>query len=187
MNQTTSSPEEASPASQVPAHINETIVAMTKMHAAQKRAAHPVQKKIAQAISALGRPAVLLILTAIVAGWIGTNLVLMALGHTPPDPPPFAYLEDATSLAALYLATTIVITQRHEDNMATCRDQLTLQLALLADQKSAKIIRLLEELRRNDPDQSSDPDHEAEAMAKPADPEAVMAEIKATHEALAEQ
>jgi uncharacterized membrane protein len=187
MSQATSKPERAPHAEPVPEHINDTIVAMSKLHAAQKRAAHPVQKKIAQAIAAMGRPAVLLILTVIVTGWIGINLVLLALGHTPPDPPPFAYLEDAASLAALYLATTIVITQRHEDTMATCRDQLTLQLALLADQKSAKIIRLLEELRRNDPDQSSDPDHEAEAMAKPADPEAVMAEIKATHEALAEE
>jgi len=187
MSQNASSPDEASRAPQVPEHINDTIVAMSKLHAAQKRAVHPVQKKIAHAIAALGRPAVLLILTAIVAGWIGTNLVLLVLGHTPPDPPPFAYLDDAASLAALYLATTIVITQRHEDTIATCRDQLTLQLALLADQKSAKIIRLLEELRRNDPDQSSDPDHEAEAMAKPADPEAVMAEIKATHEALAKE
>jgi uncharacterized membrane protein len=179
--------EDAACPPQVPEHINDTIIAMSKLHAAQKRAAQPVQKKIARAIAALGRPAVLLILTAIIAGWIGVNLTLMALGRTPPDPPPFAYLDDAASLAALYLATTIVITQRHEDTMATCRDQLTLQLALLADQKSAKIIRLLEELRHNDPDQSSDPDHEAEAMAKPADPEAVMAEIKATHEALAKE
>ena len=37
----------------------------------------------------------------------------------------------------------ILITQRHDDEMATRREQITLELAILSEQKSAKIIALL--------------------------------------------
>jgi hypothetical protein len=53
--------------------------------------------------------------------------------------------------------------------MATRREQMTLELAILSEQKSAKIIALLEEFRRNDPNQGNDRDEVAEALAKPAD------------------
>jgi len=167
----------------IPDHVNDTIIAMSHLHAEHDRRTHPVLRVITAAFGAIGSPAMLLVLTALVVGWVGLNLALMAHGRTPPDPPPFAYLEGATSLAALYLAAIIVITQKHDGELTNRRDQLTLQLALLNDQKSAKIIRLLEELRYNDPHQGNEPDTEAEAMAKPADPRAVLAKITATHAA----
>ena len=53
------------------------------------------------------------------------------------------------STIALYLAATILMTQRHDDEMATRREQITLELAILSEQKSSKIVALLEEFRRN--------------------------------------
>jgi uncharacterized membrane protein len=168
----------------LPAHINDMIVTMSQLHVEHRRRADPFQKRISAVHGALGRPALLVILTGVIASWIALNVALLALGRAAPDPPPFAYLDGAATLAALYLAATIVITQRHEDELATHRDQLTLQLAILSDQKSAKIIQLLEELRRIDPAQRHYTDAEAEALATPVDPKAVMAQIRATHSAL---
>jgi Transaldolase/Fructose-6-phosphate aldolase len=54
------------------------------------------------------------------------------------------------STIALYLAAMILMTQRHDDEMATRREQITLELAILSEQKSSKITALLEEFRRND-------------------------------------
>jgi uncharacterized membrane protein len=168
----------------IPDHVNDTIIAMSHLHAEHDRRTHRVVRVITAAFAAIGTPAMLLVLTLLVLGWVGFNLALLAHGRTPPDPPPFAYLDGAASLAALYLAAIIVITQKHDDALTTRRDQLTLQLALLNDQKSAKIIRLLEELRYNDPHQGNELDAEAEAMAKPADPCAVLAKISATNAAM---
>lgn len=75
----------------------------------------------------------------------------------------------------------ILIAQRHDDELATRRDQLTLELAILSEQKSAKIIALLEEFRRNDPHQGDHRDVVAEAMAQPANPQAVLHAIRSAH------
>ena len=56
------------------------------------------------------------------------------------DPLLIPLLATAVSTAALYLAAMILITQRHDDEMATRREQITLELAILSEQKSAKII-----------------------------------------------
>jgi uncharacterized membrane protein len=79
------------------------------------------------------------------------NLTLPKLGHAAFDPYPFPLLSTAVSTVGLYLAAMILITQRHDDEMATRREQMTLELAILSEQKSAKIIALLEVSRRNDP------------------------------------
>ena len=60
---------------------------------------------------------------------------------------------------------------------------MTLELAILSEQKSAKIIALLEEFRRNDPNQGNQCDEVAEAMAQPADPQVVLDAIRAAERA----
>ena len=57
---------------------------------------------------------------------------------------------------------------------------LALDLAILSEQKSAKIIGLLEEFRRDSPEIHDRVDHEAEAMAQPANPQSMLDAIKDT-------
>jgi uncharacterized membrane protein len=77
----------------------------------------------------------------------------------------------------------ILLTQGHDDEMATRREQIVLELAILSEQKSSKIIALLEELRRNDPNQSDQHDEVAEALAEPADAQVVLDAIRAAEQA----
>jgi uncharacterized membrane protein len=80
-------------------------------------------------------------------------------------------------------AAIILFTQPHDDEMATRREQITLELAILSEQKSAKIIALLEEFHRNDPNQGDYRDEVAEALAQPADPQVVLDAIRAAEKA----
>jgi uncharacterized membrane protein len=162
----------------LPRHIEDTVAAISEVHAEHRLHANRGQKMVGAVTGIAGTPAFIGALTVLVLGWIVTNLALSAAGRAAPDPPPFQALSCVASLAALYLAAMILGTQKHEDQMANHRDQLTLELAILSDQKSAKIIRLLEELRLNDPDQGDHADAEAEAMAVPADPKAVLDKIR---------
>ena len=93
------------------------------------------------------------------------NLGVGWLGREPWDPPPFVWLQGAVALSALYMTALILATQRREDELAGHREQLTLELAILGEQKSAKIIQLLERIRCDDPSLANRVDHEAAAMS----------------------
>lgn len=80
--------------------------------------------------------------------------------------------------AGIYITILILITQRREDELARRRDQMTLELAILGDHKTAKIIQLPEELRRDHPEIADRVDREAAEMSKPSPPGAVLEEIK---------
>ena len=75
----------------------------------------------------------------------------------------------------------ILATQQREYQLAQLREQLTLELAILSEQKTAKVIQLLEESRRDNPLIRDRVDQEAEAMAQPADPQSVLDAIKEIH------
>jgi uncharacterized membrane protein len=65
--------------------------------------------------------------------------------------------------------------------MARLADQhthLDLQVSLLTDKKTSKIISLLEELRRDLPQVADKADPEAEQLDKPADPQAELGAIE---------
>ena len=103
-------------------------------------------------------------------------------GTAPWDEPPFAWLQGALALLALYVIVLILTTQRREDQLAGYCEQLTLELAILSEQKTAKIIALLEEMRRDSPTLKNQVDDEAAAMAVAADPQAVLDGIKDTQD-----
>jgi uncharacterized membrane protein len=67
------------------------------------------------------------------------------------------------------MVVLILATQRREYQLAQLREQLTLKLAILGEQKTAKVIQLLEESRRDNPLIRNRVDQVAEAMAQPAD------------------
>jgi uncharacterized membrane protein len=133
--------------------------------------------------ASIGRPRFIGALTVVVVLWAGGNSLALWAGDKPWDQPPFSWLEAVVGLLALYVTVLILTTQRRDDQLAGYREQLTLELAILGEQKSAKIISLLEELRRDHPHLQNRVDNEAAAMAGAADPQAVLDAIKETGEA----
>jgi uncharacterized membrane protein len=162
----------------LPPHVEETVRAVERLHAEHHSHASFSERVIDRATALLGRPAFLAFLTLLVLLWVGGNLILRWTGGGAFDVPPFPWLEGILTLLALYMATLILTTQRRADQLASHREQMTLQLAILDEQKTAKIIALLEELRRDSPEIRDRVDVEAQAMAAPADPLAVSDAIK---------
>jgi uncharacterized membrane protein len=166
----------------VPAHVEDTVQAVARFHSAHEAEAGTLQRAIERLTRRAARPGFAALLTMLVGGWVAFNLGLMALGREPVDEPPFIWLQGTVALTALYMTVFILTTQRREDKLAGLRDQLTLELSILSEQKSAKIIGLLEELRRDATNISDRADQHAEALATPADPDAVLDALKDTQE-----
>ena len=162
-------------------HVEETVAKIGELHGAHYREAGALQKLVSAATATVAQPATLAVISLAVAGWICLNVAMTAAGWRAPDPFPFPLLSAAVSTLALHLAAMILIAQRHDDELATRRDQLTLEIAILSEQKTAKIIALLEAFRRNDWRQSDDRDQVAEALAEPADPQAVLDALRSAH------
>jgi uncharacterized membrane protein len=165
-------PDDPQPITQI--HIEETIKAIGRLHAEHRATASRHHRVLGWVISLLGRPGFLIAMTLFVAAWIGLNSAVGAWGYRPLDPPPFQRLSTFASIASLYLVVLIVSTQRRDDRLDRNRELLTLELALLTEQKSAKAIALLEELRRDFPLVHDRVDTQADVLAKPADTHAVI-------------
>jgi uncharacterized membrane protein len=157
-------------------HVAQSVESVASFHREHYRRAGRLQRTIDGITERLGRPVAVIVLVLILGVWAG---LASWRGDGRVDQPSFAWLELAATVAALVVSLFILVTQRREDQLADRRAQLTLELALLADKKSAKIIALLEELRRDQPDIADRVDRESDEMAKPTDPDAVAASIEA--------
>ena len=106
------------------------------------------------------------------------NYAARRFGITALEEFPFPDLAFVATVAALLIALLILTTQRHQDQLAERRAQLTLQIAILSEKKVAKVIALLEEQRQENPLLSSRVDEEAEAIAQSADPDASLDSLR---------
>jgi uncharacterized membrane protein len=93
-------------------------------------------------------------------------------------------LQGIVALNAFVISTTVLIRQNRMGKLAEHHAHLDLQINLLTEEKSSKIIALLEQLRRDLPGVSNKVDAEAHDMARPADARAVLMAIE--HEQLHE-
>ena len=157
-------------------HVAESVESVASFHQEHYRRATSLQRAIDAFNERLGRPSAVIVLVGVIVVWAG---LAAGRGDGRVDQPSFAWLELAATVAALLVSVLILVTQRREDQLADRRAQLTLELALLADKKSAKIIALLEELRRDQPDVADRVDAESNDMAKPTDADAMAASIEA--------
>ena len=92
----------------------------------------------------------------------------------PPGIPKFNAQEMGVDIAALLIATGVLVQQSRQDKLAEQRSHLTLQINLLTEQKIAKLIELVEELRADLPDIRDRYDLEAQLMKQATDPQVVL-------------
>ncbi len=164
----------------LPGHIEESVHALAELNAEHHRQAPPLQRMVDRSVKLVGQPGFVAELTAFLASWIILNLALGRIGGAFDDPP-FPILQGLATIGALYITVLILITQRHEAELTDHRAQLTLELAVLGEQRNAKIVELIEEMRRDNPMIRDRPDAHAEALSVPADPQQVLEAIKTKH------
>lgn len=166
----------------VPPQIEGTARAIAEAHADHHRQAPPLQRAVSKITAALGRPGFVLVLTSMILVWVGANLTVIRMGWDPWDPPPFTKLTGAASLVALYTTVLILATQRHDDELARKRKMLTLEIAILTKQKSAKIIKMLDQIRQDSPHLADRSDVQTQIMSDSADPHLILDALKDAHQ-----
>jgi uncharacterized membrane protein len=105
---------------------------------------------------------------------VSLNGCAVALCYFALDPPPFTWLTGASSMASLYLVVLILTAQRGDDRLTQRRELPNLELTILTEQKIAKVVALLEELRQDSHHLRDRVDEQAQVMARPADPQSVI-------------
>jgi uncharacterized membrane protein len=161
----------------VPDHIQQTIDAIAEIHTKHLQQAGRAQRTVERAVRWVARPRSIAALSLSIVLWVGLNLYLKSLGRAF-DPPPFQLLQGIGTVVAIYVTILILITAQREKEIANHREQLALQLAILSEQKSAKIIQLLEEARADNPLIDDREDEEAKTLSEPTDLGAVLHAIK---------
>jgi uncharacterized membrane protein len=159
-------------------NLNDNVETLASLRARAEQGVSHHQRRIERFTARMGQPRSFYLVLSFSAVWIVFNLVATRVGVRPFDPPPFDWLQGLTGLCALLMTTTILITQNRQTHQAEQRGQLELQVNLLAEQKIAKLIGLLEELRRDLPTVRDRVDKMADAMTEPVDPHAVMSALE---------
>lgn len=92
----------------------------------------------------------------------------------PFDFPKYNLQDQSLDMAALLISTGVLVRQSRQEKLDEQRSHLMLQINLLTEQKTAKIIALLEELRTDLPNLNNRHDWEAEIMQQSTDPQVVL-------------
>ncbi len=130
----------------------------------------------------LARPAFIVTALVLFFAWIVLNLDLNWTTHKPWDAPPFYWLQGLIGLLSLVFTATVLVAQARQGQIAEQRSQLQLQLILLTEQRSAKLIGLIEELRRDMPDVRNRHDAEAHSLQRASEPEAILEALSTLEE-----
>ena len=125
-----------------------------------------------------GSPAYLLFAVVFIVLWVLVNTWGADAGWTHVDQPPFFWLQGIVSSNALILTVAVLIRQNRMAQLAEHRAHLDLQINLLTEQKATKILKLVDELRRDMPSLRGQSDAEVGELTKPADADAILKAIK---------
>jgi uncharacterized membrane protein len=135
------------------------------------------QRALERASGFAGKPRFLVFILVFVVLWIAINVLLPHLGRAAFDAAPFAWLQGVIGLGALLTASAVLTRQNRLARLEEQRAHLDLKVTLLTEQKTAKLIDLLEELRRDLPNVRHRHDAEAVQLRQPMKPDLVLAAL----------
>jgi uncharacterized membrane protein len=165
------------------AKVVEDVESVASIRARAEKRLNPHQRMMEVLTAAIGRPRTVYATLSLIAGWVFFNGIAPKLfGWRSIDPPPFFWLQGVVSLSALLIATLVLITANRQARNAEERSHLDLQVNLLAEHKVAKLVALVEELRRDLPMVRDRIDSEADAMQEAVDPDAMLEALERTLE-----
>ncbi|MBK0394059.1 DUF1003 domain-containing protein [Ramlibacter algicola] len=97
------------------------------------------------------------------------------------DPFPFTFLTMWASVEAIFLSSFVLISQNYQMRMSERRNQLDLQINLLAEQENSKMLLLLEEIARRVGALEGD-DPEVGVLVQAAEPDMLARQIDEAYE-----
>jgi uncharacterized membrane protein len=151
----------------------ETIALISELERRANEDRSPHQREVEALTAKIGRPRTLYLIVTFVILWIAANVYLTTI-HRAFDPLPFSVLQGILQFSALLMTILIVTTQNRQNQHDTRRDQLDLQINLLTERRVAKVIEMLESIRRDSPGVPNRDDPEATELREVTDPNAVV-------------
>ena len=172
-----SAPDLAAPRDAEPMQIKENISAVLEFYTREDQRISRSQRMIEQISSFVAKPFFLAAILFFVASWIAINLIEHAAGIDEFDPAPFFWLQGIVGLSALLTSVVVLSKQDRMAKLSERREHLDLKVALLTEQKVAKLIHLIEELRRDLPNVKDRHDSDAVTLQQAMKPEQVLAAL----------
>ncbi|MGI4857916.1 MAG: DUF1003 domain-containing protein [Janthinobacterium lividum] len=148
----------------------------------QDRKVSTEQRIIERICLIFGTPRFFILFLVACGLWIGADYADRRISGGFFDAPPFSELQGIISLMGVMITIAVLIRQNRLARVEGHRAHLELQVNLLAEQKTTKIIQLLEELRRDMPDVRNRNDEHAEILQEIVNPDAVLQAIEARRE-----
>jgi uncharacterized membrane protein len=157
--------------------ISQNIAAVHDFYTREESKLSASQRHAEATSDFIGQPAFLWAILIFTALWMSINLGLLTMQSMPFDHPPFHWLQGILALAALLVTIVVLIKQNRIAKLSEQRDHLDLKMTMLIEQKTAKLIDLIEELRRDLPNVKNRHDSGAAVMQSAMSPERVLAAL----------
>lgn len=157
-------------------HIDQNIEGVVALQRREWETVSLAQRRVEVVGRWLGRPLYLVSLLGAIAVWVAINGIRQTRGGW--DPPPFELLDGVMTLISLVTTTIVLIAQNRQTKLEQQHTHLGLQVSLLTEQKVSKLIKLIEELRRDMPMVRDRHDAHAEALQESADTAKVVAALE---------
>jgi uncharacterized membrane protein len=158
----------------LPVAAMDNIDSVAAYYAREEEKISGTQSAIEELSSHFGSPVYFGAFIAFVFCWAIANLSAERFGWHQFDPPPFFWLQGIVAINGVLITIAVLIRQNRMARVAELRAHLSLHLTLLSEQKTSKVIHLLEELRRDSPGVKNRLDPEAETMKRQTDPHAML-------------
>jgi len=125
---------------------------------------HTLQRFLESIGYSVEKPYFVVFIVLFCAAWIVFNISGKHFGFKPFDTPPFPWLQGVVSVGSLITAAIVLRKQYRAAAREKRQSDLQLQLIMLTEQKVAKLIQLVEELRCDLPMIKDRHDPEAETL-----------------------
>lgn len=160
-----------------PDQISQNIEAVLEFYTREEQKISHSQRLLERISGFIGQPTFLGFILLFVVLWVFASTVLNWFSVVEFDPAPYLWLQGIVGLGALLTATVVLIKQNRLAKLAEQRAHLDLKVTLLTEQKAAKLIDLLEELRRDLPNVINRNDPDATALQQSMNPDRVLAAL----------
>jgi len=159
--------------------VRKNVAAIVEMQRKQA-AGRTVQDRLAAAMTDFSGSMAFVYIHAVWFGlWVLLNIGILRVPYlTQFDPYPFGLLTLVVSLEAIFLSTFVLIAQNNLSALSERRAELDLHVNLLAEQKTAKVLELLDHMARQLDTMHGQfnytPDAETEALKLSPEPDEVV-------------
>ena len=161
----------------LPEQVLKNIETIANYQERSEQNASVAQRLLDRLVSVFGKPQFLYFQILFFTIWeICGHLV--DLGILPVSFPQIDLREQWLDLASLFISTGVLVSENRQGKLSEERSHLMLQLNLITEQKIAKLISLVEELRTDLPNVRNRNDLEAEMMKQSTDPQVILEVIQ---------